>query len=112
MNQNNIETYYFRLNTDKLYSDLFMIDGGIFDIQGQFNIYRRDNHIRFFYIFHKFNHLGYLDLFMIDGGIFDIQGQFNIYRRDNHIRFFYIFHKFNHLGYLDFIVICEYIIED
>ena len=65
MNQNNIETYYFRLNTDKLYSDLFMIDGGIFDIQGQFNIYRRDNHIRFFYIFHKFNHLGYLDFIVI-----------------------------------------------
>ena len=58
-------SYMYNFGIDNLFSESFVIDGGLFDIyQKDTNIYR-DNSYRLFYILHKFNNLGQLKYIIV-----------------------------------------------
>ncbi len=52
-------TYQYRQNIDKIFSSEFIIDGNVFDLWNKLDFFRKDKCLKLFYIFHKFNSLGY-----------------------------------------------------
>ncbi len=59
------ELYYYRQGIDRLLNNEFLIDGDVFDKENRINVFIRDNDIRFFYNFHKFNSDGYPEFMVI-----------------------------------------------